>query len=145
LLHGVRLYRWHGLKTWRDPLLLILHVGYSWVAIGLALLGCSVAGWLPRSAAIHALTAGAMTTMIVAVMSRASLGHTGRELRASRRTIIAYVLLTLGAVMRVAASLHLLDYSLGLEVAGGAWAAALLLFLVVYAPILWSPRIGGEN
>ena len=83
LLQAVRLARWRGFRTWRDPLVLILHVGYFWVPTGLALLGLSVAGLLPRSAAIHAITAGAMATMILAVMSRASLGHTGRALKAS--------------------------------------------------------------
>ena len=70
----------------RDPLVLILHVGYLWVPVGLFLLGLASAGLVPRSAAIHALTAGAMATMILAVMTRASLGHTARELKANLPT-----------------------------------------------------------
>ena len=143
LLQAVRLARWRGFRTWRDPLVLILHVGYAWVPIGLALLGCSVAGLLASSAAIHSITAGAMTTMIVAVMTRASLGHTGRELRANAATVCVYVLVTAGAVLRVCASLALIDYSIGLEVAGTAWGAGLVLFLLSYAPVLWRPRLGG--
>jgi len=91
----LRLARWKGWKTMADPLVLILHVGYAWVPIGLALLAAVDFGTaFPRSAAVHALTAGAMATMILAVMSRATLGHTGRELRASALTQVAYVLVT---------------------------------------------------
>lgn len=141
LLQAVRLARWRGFKTWRDPLVLILHVGYLWVPLGLGLLGLSVAGLLPRSAAIHAITAGAMTTMILAVMTRASLGHTGRELKANAATVGIYLLVTAGAMLRVSASLALIDYNLGLEIAGIAWGGALALFLIAYAPVLWRPRL----
>ncbi len=142
LLQAVRLARWRGFRTWRDPIVFILHVGYAWVPIGLALLGLGVAGLIPRSAAIHAITAGAMATMILAVMSRASLGHTGRELKASPATVLVYVLVTAGAALRVSASLQLVDYGIGLEIAGLAWGGALLLFLFAYAPVLWGPRLG---
>jgi uncharacterized protein involved in response to NO len=140
---ALRLSRWGGLRTKSDPLVLILHVGYSWVPVGLLLLGLSLAGAdLPESAGVHALTAGAMTTMILAVMSRASLGHTARELKASATTVIAYGCVTIGAVLRVAASLGVRPYGIMLDIAGTFWAAALLLFLLVYTPILWGPRLG---
>lgn len=142
---AVRLARWKGWKTLADPLVLILHVGYAWVPIGLALLAAVDFGApVPRSAAVHALTAGAMATMILAVMSRATLGHTGRELRASAATQAAYVLVTAAAMLRVSASLGLLDYRLGMDVAGAAWMGAFLLFLGAYGPILWSSRIDGK-
>ena len=142
---AVRLARWKGWKTFADPLVLILHVGYLWIPIGLGLLAAVDLGApIPRSAAIHALTAGAMSTMILAVMSRASLGHTGRELRASAMTQLAYLLVTLGALLRITAPLGLLEYRLGIEVAGTAWIAALLCFLGAYAPVLLGPRIDGK-
>jgi uncharacterized protein involved in response to NO len=141
-LQLIRWVRWRGYRTFADPLVLVLHVGYLWLPIGLALLGCSLIGWIPRSAAIHALTAGAMTTMILAVMTRASLGHTARPLKANTATVIIYILVTAGAVLRVAASLRAIDYNLGIEVAGTVWGAALLLFLIAYAPVLWRPRLG---
>jgi uncharacterized protein involved in response to NO len=142
-LQLVRLARWGGWRTVWDPLVFVLHVGYLWVPVGLALLGLGMAGApLPRSAAIHALTAGAMATMILAVMTRASLGHTGRNLRANGATVAIYVLVTAGALLRVTAPLDLLDYTLGMEVAGLAWGGALLLFLIAYAPVLWRPRLG---
>jgi len=140
---AARLARWGGLRSARDPLVLILHVGYLWVPIGLLLLGASIVGTsIPRSAAIHALTAGAMATMILAVMTRAILGHTGRELAASPQTAFLYVLVTLGAVLRVAAPLGILDYAAGLEIAATAWAGAFILFLAIYGPILFRPRLG---
>lgn len=142
---AVRLARWKGWKTFADPLVLILHVGYFWVPVGLALLAAIDFGApFPRSTAVHALTAGAMATMILAVMSRATLGHTGRELRASPLTQAAYVLVTAGALLRVTAPLGLLDYRLGIEVAGAAWMVAFLLFLIAYGPILLGPRIDGK-
>ncbi|HEX8842672.1 MAG TPA: NnrS family protein [Sphingomicrobium sp.] len=143
LLQIVRLARWGGVRTASDPLVLILHVGYLWVPVGLLLLGLGTAGMdIPRSAAIHALTAGAMATMILAVMTRASLGHTGRELRANVPTVLLYLLVTTGAIVRVAASLGIGTYRVGMDVAGTLWAGALILFLIAYGPILWRPRLG---
>ena len=143
LLQLMRLSRWSGVRTLRDPLVVVLHVGYAWLPIGLLLLGWSIAGGaIQRSAAIHALTAGAMATMILAVMTRASLGHTARELRAGPATQAIYLLVTLGAVLRVAASLGVGPYLPMIDAAGLLWGASLLLFLIAYAPVLWRPRLG---
>jgi uncharacterized protein involved in response to NO len=140
---ALRLSRWAGYRAVRDPLVLVLHFGYAWVPIGLLLLGLSISGFdLPESAGVHALTAGAMSTMILAVMSRATLGHTGRELSASPLTVGAYLLVTAGAAVRIGASARLGDYATMLNIAGALWAAAFLLFLLRYAPILWGPRVG---
>jgi uncharacterized protein involved in response to NO len=75
-------------------------------------------------------------------MTRASLGHTARELKASPVTVAAYACVTVGAVVRVAASLGVGPYAIMLDAAGAFWGAALLLFLIVYCPILWNPRLG---
>ena len=144
-LQAVRWARWRGYRTFADPLVLVLHVGYIWIPIGLGLLGASLMGLVPRSAAIHALTAGAMATMILAVMTRASLGHTARELKANAATVVVYLLVTGGAVLRVTASLRLIDYNWGIEIAGFTWGAAFLLFLMAYAPVLWGPRLGEQR
>jgi uncharacterized protein involved in response to NO len=144
-LQVVRWARWSGYRTYRDPLVLVLHVGYLWVPVGLALLGLSLIGLVPRTAAIHALTAGAMATMILAVMTRASLGHTARELKANAATVVIYLLVTAGALLRVTAALRLIDYNRGIEIAGLAWGAAFLLFLIAYAPVLWRPRLGEQS
>ena len=142
---ALRLSRWGGLRSARDPLVLILHVGYFWVPAGLLLLGAGILGApVPRSAAIHALTAGAMATMILAVMTRAILGHTGRELVAGPLTVLIYALVTLGAVLRVAAPLGIFDYAIGMEFAAVAWAGAFVTFLAAYGPIMFRPRLGEE-
>ena len=145
-LQAVRLACWSGVRAWRDPLVLVLHVGYAWVPVGLGLLGLSIVGTaIPRSGAIHALTAGAMATMILAVMTRATLGHTGRELKASAATTVIYLLVTIGALGRVAAPLLPMDYMLAVQLSGMAWGGAFLLFLFVYGPMLVGPRPDGRS
>ena len=142
-LQLARLARWGGIRGARDPLVLILHVGYLWIPVGLALLGLSTATpAVAQSVAVHALTAGAMATMILAVMTRATLGHTGRELRANGLTVAIYALVTLGVVLRVTAPLGYAEYTFALHVSALAWGGALLLFLIAYGPILWRPRLG---
>ena len=144
-LQVVRLARWSGARAWRDPLVLVLHVGYAWVPVGLSLLGLSIIGSaVPVSGAVHALTAGAMGTMILAVMTRATLGHTGRELKASPATTLIYILVTIGALGRVAAPLLTMDYMLAVQLSGMAWGGAFVLFLLVYGPMLVGPRPDGR-
>ena len=142
-LQLVRLARWRGWRTVKDPIVIVLHVGFLWVPVGLALLGWSIVDFdIPRTAAVHALTAGAMATMILAVMTRATLGHTARDIVAGPATVAVYVLVTLGALLRVASALNLVDYRIGMEGAGTLWGGALVLFLIAYTPILFGPRLG---
>jgi uncharacterized protein involved in response to NO len=133
--HAVRLVRWRGVATLREPLLWILHLGYAWLPVGLVLLGS--AAWRPdlATAAHHALTVGAMGTMVLAVMTRASLGHGKRELTAGYGTFAAYVLVLVAAVARVVAPFLTTAYATTLDVAGGAWVAAFALFVIVYFPL----------
>ena len=141
LLNAARLSRWRGLATWPEKLLLILHVGYGWLAVGTLLLGLSVFDLgVPTSSAIHALTAGAIAVMIVAVMPRVTLGHVGRDLVASRMTVLAFVLINAAAVARVSASWHATKMHVLLLVAGTLWIAAFALFDLVYAPMLLTQR-----
>lgn len=142
-LQLLRLIRWQGRRTFADRLVLMLHVGFLWVPVGLALLGASVL-WpaVPQSAAVHALTAGAMASMILAVMTRATLGHTGRELRADWATQALYLLITLAAVIRVAALLLIDGYTELMRASGALWMAAFALFLLRYGPMLFGPRAG---
>ena len=142
---AVRLALWRPWATRRIPLLWVLHFGYGWLVIGLLLKALADgAGLLPPTAALHALTAGAVGTMLLAVMSRASLGHTGRPLTAGRPTVAAYLLLTAAALLRVLAPLLPDHYMALLAAAGIAWAAAFALFSIVYAPILLLPRADGR-
>jgi uncharacterized protein involved in response to NO len=141
LLNLWRLVRWRGNATAAEPLLLVLHVGYAWLVLGAALLGLSLLGAnLPQSAAIHALTAGAIGTMILAVMTRATLGHTGRDLSADRVTELVYLLVTLAAIRRVAAALGT-AWTMPLFVASACfWVAAFGSFVAGYGRMLLLPR-----
>lgn len=142
VLQTVRLARWAGYRTYRDRLVLILHVGYAFVPLGFLLVGLASLGLLSAAAGIHAWTGGAIGTMTLAVMSRSSLGHTGRPLAASRAVQAIYALIVLSALARICASLHP-AWSLGLlHVAGLAWAVAFLGFAVAYWRLLTQPRLG---
>jgi uncharacterized protein involved in response to NO len=144
-IHGVRLSRWHGAKTLANPILWVLHLGYLWMAVGLALLGVSVfVHVLPASAAIHALTAGCIGTMVIAVMSRASLGHAGHPLEVAPATVRAYVLISLGALLRVVAPLSPGAMVLLTGAGGLAWTLGWLMFVAVYWPIVTRPRADGR-
>ncbi|HYH38686.1 MAG TPA: NnrS family protein [Azospirillum sp.] len=144
--HGVRLARWKGLRTLSQPVLWILHVGYAWIPVALALKGLEFAVGLPLGNAwLHALTAGAFTTMILAVMSRAALGHTGRMIVVSRITVAAYVLVLLGAAARTLLPM-VPDgaWTPVLHSAGALWTLGFALFLWVYVPVLTGPRADGR-
>ena len=145
LLQVARLARWGGHRALAEPLVLILHIAYAWLPIGLLLLGLSIIDMdVSGTAGLHALGAGAMASMVLAVMTRATLGHTGRELRADKGTAALYVLVTVGAELRVAAPWLPFDYLLLIRVAGALWGGAFLLFLALYGPKLLGPRPDGR-
>jgi uncharacterized protein involved in response to NO len=135
-----RMLRWRGSATAAEPLLWVLHVGYGWLAVGAGLLGLATLGVVvPPSAAIHALTAGAIGSMILAVMTRTTLGHTGRSLSANRVTSLIYILAGLAAVVRVAAALED-DWATPLLIASASlWIAGFAIFLLSYGRFLIKP------
>lgn len=135
LLRGLR---WRGWLTVREPLLWILHLGFIWIPLGFVLLGLAILG-LPqlRDAGLHALTYGAVGTMILAVAARVALGHTGRSLTAPPGMTLAFWLITLGAGLRVFSPAG----STGMMLSIPLWIAAYTLFLVRYTPILLAPRV----
>jgi uncharacterized protein involved in response to NO len=141
---AARLARWRGPHTAREPLLIILHVGHLWLAFGLLLLGASgFYGLLPATVGVHALTAGAIGTMTLAVMTRASLGHTGRPLAAGPVTRAIYVLITVAALLRLLAPFAGAQIVTALWLAGAAWGAAFALFAVFYGRALAQPPAEG--
>jgi uncharacterized protein involved in response to NO len=146
LIQGLRLAQWQSRRTLRIPLVWVLHLGYLWLVLGFALKALALlAGAAFASFYLHALTIGAATTMIMAVMTRASLGHTGRPLVATRRTAYAYGLLTAAAAVRVFGPVfEFLPYTGTVLLAAALWTAAFVLFLSVYAPVLLSPRLDGK-
>ena len=141
-LHGARLARWKAWLTVREPLLLVLHLGYLWLVVALLLMGLAIIApdWFEGSAALHALSAGAVGTMTVAVMTRATLGHSGRALTAGPATVAIFGLVSLGAALRVLAPALPVDTMTVLFVAGLTWCSGFALFVVVYGPVLASRR-----
>ena len=130
LLHLVRLARWAGDRTCRERLLLILHVGYAFVPFGFLLNAASAFGLVPPGAGIHAWMAGAAGTMTLAVMSRATLGHTGQPLTASRATEAIYLAILVAALARVCAVIEPAYSEHLLHLAAFAWAAAFFGFAI---------------
>ena len=140
-VHAYRLARWQGFATRSNPLLFVLHAAYLWLPVGYTLLGCAVFGWLfTATAALHALTMGAIGSMILAVTTRVSLGHTGRPLQAARATVLAYWLLMLAVLLRVLSPLSGASYMLVIDLSAAGWVLAFGIFIWVYWPILSRPR-----
>jgi len=145
-LLALRLARWQGHRSFHDPIIWVLHIAYAWLPVGLAL----KAAWLfgapiPDTSWLHALTTGAFSTMILGVMSRVALGHTGRELVAPRLIVIAYYLITTAALLRVCGPiLYPQAWQFWMIASGLSWSSAFVLFVFVYAPILCRHRADGR-
>ena len=138
LLNLIRLARWRGWLAWRESMVWSLHAGYAWAPVGLFLLG-GAALWpaaVPFSAGVHALTAGAMGVMTLAVMTRASRGHTGRPRAADAATTAIYGLVVTAAAARVAAPFLVDVTSILLMLSAGLWVLAFLGFAAAYGPML---------
>lgn len=136
---------WRSLATRAMAILWVLHVGYFWLVIGLTLWGLALAFALPTTdAGIHALAAGAMGTLILGMMSRVALGHTGRPIIAPKPIIAAYGLVIFGALLRSAMAAFGPYADLARTLAGLSWAGGFAIFLVVYWAILTRPRLDGR-
>jgi uncharacterized protein involved in response to NO len=141
-----RAVRWGALYTARHPLLWILHVGYAWIPIGLAMRALPLVGApVASSFATHALTVGAIAAITLGMMSRVTLGHTGRPLVASRLAVASFVLVTTAALARVIVPLvYPAWYGASLLVSGAAWSVAFALYVVGDVSILFAPRPDGK-
>jgi uncharacterized protein involved in response to NO len=135
-LHLIRLARWAGDRTTRDRLVLVLHVGYFFVPLGFLLTSAAALQWLPSSAGAHAWMVGAAGIMTLAVMTRASLGHTGQQLTASVSTQTIYAMALLAVAARLCAAIHPAWSDPLLHLAAFAWASAFLGFAVCFGPLL---------
>ncbi|RHW20388.1 NnrS family protein [Pseudomonas jilinensis] len=141
--HLIRLLRWHHPGIWHVPLLWSLHLAYAWLVLALLVNGFWHLGWRPGfSQGLHLLTIGAMAGMILAMIARVSLGHTGRPLQPPVSMGVAFALLNLAVPLRVwlAPSQPLAGFWLS----SLCWTAAFVLFLCHYAPMLWAPRADGK-
>lgn len=142
LLHCIKVALWRPQITLRDPMLWILPLSYSWLPLALLLRALSLAGApIDQILALHALTAGAMGGMMLAMMTRSSLGHTGRKITAGKIETVIFVFITLGAIIRVVGPILVPQFYL-LEIAISAlfWSLAFLLFFAAYWKILTRPR-----
>lgn len=141
LVHAVRLARWQGQATWREPLLLMLHLSYAFVPAGFAMLALASLGLVAPASALHVLTVGVIGLTTFAVMARASRGHTGRPLTASTTTTVAFTALLLAALIRPLAEALPGAYHLVLLVSGLLWLVAFSLFVVEHASLLLTPSL----
>lgn len=141
VLQSVRVLRWKGYLTVAEPLLAILHVGYVFVPLGFLLMAAGIAfpEFVAPVAAVHTWTAGAIGVMTLAVMTRASLAHTGRELHASPATVAIYAFAILGVFCRIAAAFGI-EPMIMLHAAATCWMLAFGGFALVYGRMLLTPR-----
>ncbi|KFI09086.1 NnrS family protein [Massilia sp. BSC265] len=143
---ALRMAGWKPLCTLRQPLLWVLHLSFAWIPVGFGVLALACFGVAPHSAAVHLLAVGAMGGLIIGMITRTTLGHTGRMLKAGKAETAMYLLLQAGVLARLAAALG--DAGLrewGLVVATVCWSLAFALFCVVYGPYLMRPRVDGRE
>jgi uncharacterized protein involved in response to NO len=144
---AARMTGWQTRLTRGDPLLWSLHLGSAWVALGLGAVALAdLTGLVPWTVGLHAETTGAIGTMVLAVMTRVALGHTGRPLAAPRSALAAYLLVSAAALTRTAGALLAppVEYSWVIALAALLFAAAYAVFLAGYAPMLVRARVDGR-
>jgi uncharacterized protein involved in response to NO len=134
-----RLARWQGWKTCAEPLVLVMHVAYLWLPIGYLMMGGAMIDLWPQSIGLHGLTVGAIGTMTLAIMCRATLGHSGRALAAGPMTVVLFGLITLSAILRVFGPL-ITQADWPISSAGLAWVAAFAIFLAAYGPMFFKAK-----
>ena len=145
VVHALRMRRYHTLKTFDDPLVWILHAGYGWLIIGLGLLSLTGLRLLEIPAVIHALTAGCIGSMILGMICRVTLGHTGRELKAGHLTALSFFAIQIAALMRVFGPLlmpgYITEWIIGSAV---LWGGCYGIYLWAYTPMLFATRPDGQ-
>jgi len=139
--HAFRLSRWRGFATTANPVLFVLHAAYAWLPVAYGLMGCAVFGWgFTPTAALHALTMGAIGSMVIAVGTRVALGHTGRPLQVARAIVFAYWVYMLAVLIRILGPFAASHYLLMIDLSAAGWVVTFVIFLIVYAPILIRKR-----
>ena len=142
IIHALRLRRYHTQRILDDPMVWILHVGYSWVILGLFLLCISALSFIPFSVALHAFTAGAIGSMTLGMMCRVTLGHTGRSKVATSLTKLSFYLMQCAIFIRVFGLLIAPDYSIEWIISSSVlWVLSFALYIWVYSPMLWKPDL----
>lgn len=142
--NGLRLAGWYTKRFWAVPLLWVLHLGYAWVVVGFCLKTLAVLDLVPPQLTLHAFTVGGIGVLTLGMMARVSLGHTGRPLKAAGPVAFAFALINLAAVLRGIVPIIFPYWLLQLvALSGGLWILSFLIFVVIYTPILISPRVDG--
>lgn len=146
LIHGARMRHYHTLKIGDDPLVWILHAGYGWLVVGLGLLALTGFGVLEIPAVIHALTAGAIGSMILGMICRVTLGHTGRELKVGTLITLSFFAIQVTAIARVFGPILMPEY-MNEWIIGSAvlWSVCFAVYLLVYSPMLFTSRPDGRE
>lgn len=145
LSHGWRLVCWKGWKVRKEPLLWVLHLAYLWIVLALLLRGLGAfSSSVNDSVWQHTLGVGAIGTLILGVMTRVSLGHTGRALQLPRLATAVYFCITISAIARLGVALGWIDFTIGLTLAGVLWVMSGFVFTILYAPILLRTRVDGR-
>ncbi len=144
-INGLRLVQWAGWRTWREPMLWILHLAYAWIVLALLLRGLDRLGGAGLTSLWqHTLGVGAMGTLIIGVMSRVAMGHTGRPIKLPRFGGLMFLAIIAATLLRLAAANQWVDYRIGVTLAALGWILAFALFVVLYWPVLTRPRADGR-
>ncbi|KQX44924.1 MULTISPECIES: NnrS family protein [unclassified Ensifer] len=138
--HTVRLLRWHGSPTWPEKLLFVLHAAYAFVPLGFLAISAGAIELLSDYPVMHVLTVGVIAFMMLAVMTRATRGHTGRPLVGSALTSASYVAIAGAALIRPLAEVLPEHYHHLIALSGALWIAAFVLFTLEYGPMLVRER-----
>lgn len=139
-LHAVRLLRWRGSTTWPETLLFVLHAAYAFVPLGFLAIAAGAIELLSTYPVMHVLTVGVVASMMLAVMTRASRGHTGRPLVGSKVTSASYAAIMAAALIRPLAEVLPQHYHHLIALSGVLWIAAFALFTIEYGPMLVRER-----
>ncbi len=146
IMQVIRLAGWQPQRTLQRPLVWILHISYGWMPLGFVLLGLAKWGVLPASAAFHALAVGTISGLIVGMITRTALGHTGRQLKAGRPELCMYILIQIGALARLMAAIDIgSTREIMLYIAALSWSITFVLYLAIYGPYLLRLRLDGKE
>jgi uncharacterized protein involved in response to NO len=141
LLHGWRTARWQGWRVADVPLVLVMHLGFAWLVFAFALRAAAdLTGIVPETAWLHAFTVGSLGLMMLGLMTRVSLRHTGRALTVPLTIRIAFVLMFVAALLRLAATVHGLGNGV-VALAAGLWTTAFVIYFTVFWKILLTPSV----
>ena len=146
VIHGIRLAGWYTNKIWQVPLVWILHLAYGWFIIGFLLQSFSLFNFTGSALSYHAFTAGGIGVMTLGMMVRVSIGHTGREMKLNTAMFLSFILINIAVLIRVILPLIFPEnYLMFIQIAGWTWAAAFIIFAILFTPIWCRPRIDGRE